>query len=284
MSGAVRIVMAQSCDVSLRENRFQECLEVCGFVTWQKWETQAYIHDGKQNSQKVLATKTGTFRSMFQVLLVETALLTKHLITASWQQGQFTMIRGKLPDNWSIFVLDFADNYACISQDEIQSAHWAIQQVTVHPIVCYCKCNEEEHTHLVQEALVFLSDDLTHDSQAVHHFESLAVKHLQEKQGLNFQHIVEFAGGCNGQYKFKSPFADISYMKLTHGRKRNFFGSRHGKEPSDGVSGVVKSAVRRAVISRRVTINTAEEMFDYCVLNLTKDCCTGQRRSLYYVP
>ena len=276
------------CGVSLLENSFQECLEVCGdkAVTWQKWETQAYIHDGKRKSKKVLATKTGTFRSMFQELLVETAPLAKHLFTASWQQGQFTTIRGKLPDNWSLFVLDFAENYACISQDEIQSAHWAIQQVTVHPIVCYYKCNEEEHTHLVQEALVFLSDDLTHDSHAVHHFESLAVKHLQEKRGLNFQHIVEFTDGCSGQYKSKSPFADISYTKLTHGIsfERNFFGSRHGKGPSDGVSGVVKSAVRRAVISRRVTINTAEEMFDYCVLTLTKDCCAGQRRSFYYVP
>ena len=137
--------------------------------------------------------------------------------------------------------------------------------MTVYPIVCYYKCNEEEHTHLVQEALVFLFDDLTHDSQAVHHFESLAVKLLQEKRGLNCQHIVEFTDGCSGQYKSKSPFADNSYTKLTHGIsfERNFFGSRHGKGPSDGVSGVVKSAVRRAVISRRVTINTAEEMFDY---------------------
>ena len=66
-------------------------------------------------------------------------------------------------------------------------------------------------------------------------------------------------------------------------RERNFFGSRHGKGPSDGVSGVVKTAVRRAVISREATLATAENMYDFCFKNLTKTDCRKQRRVFMYV-
>lgn len=47
--------------------------------------------------------------------------------------------------------------------------------------------------------------------------------------------------------------------------------------PSDGVSGVVKSAVRRAVISWRAIVNSAEKMYEHCHSNLTKNDCNGQR-------
>jgi hypothetical protein len=112
------------------------------------------------------------------------------------------------------------------------------------------------------------------------------VKHLQEKRDLrNLKHVIEYTDGCSSQYKCRGSFADVSYAKRNTGIsfERNYFGSRHGKGPSDGVSGVVKSAVRRAVISRRVTVNTAEEMFNYCKEQLTRNSCKGQKRTFFYV-
>ena len=61
-------------------------------------------------------------------------------------------------------VLDFAEN-----QDEIQSAHWAVNQVTVHPIVVYYSCADCTIQHVVQEAVVIISEDLKHDGHAVQH-------------------------------------------------------------------------------------------------------------------
>ena len=40
----------------------------------------------------------------------------------------------------------------------------------------------------MSQALVFLSDDLTHDSHAVNHFETLALGHLKETRGLSLHH------------------------------------------------------------------------------------------------
>ena len=222
------------CGIALLEERLKPLEDTLGdkTVSWLKWETKVYTQDDKQKSKKVQLTQTGTCKSLIDELCIETDFLAKHLFTANWQHDQFKYIRENLPNNWTTFVLDFAENYSCMSQDEIQSAHWAIQQVTVHPLVCYYKCQHPTHSHVVQEALVFLSDDLNHDRVSI---------------------------------------------------ERNYFGSRHGKGPSDGVSGVVKSAVRRSVMSRNVTVNNAEDMYNFCQLKLTKDSCDEQRCTFFLV-
>lgn len=272
------------CGVSLLKEKFKAVLDSYGKqeVSWQKWESKAFNHDGRQKTKKVQSTKCGTFKTMFDELLGETDFLAKHLFTANWQNDQFSLIREKLPNTWSLLVMDFAENYSCISHNEMQKC---TQQITVHPIVCYYKCPTEGHNHTVQEALVFVLDDLNHDANAVHHFETLAIKHLKEKRGLKLEHVVEFTDGCGAQYKSKVPFADISNSKASHGLsvERCYFGSRHGKGLSDGVSGVVKSSARRAVLSCRITINNAEELYNFCNLNLTKDGCDGQLRTFYLV-
>ncbi|XP_048028545.1 uncharacterized protein si:ch211-86h15.1 isoform X2 [Megalobrama amblycephala] len=272
------------CGVSLLKEKFKVVLDSYGKqeVSWQKWESNAFNGDGRQKTKKVQSTKCGTFKTMFDELLGETDLLAKHLFTANWQNDQFSLIREKLSNTCSLFVMDFAENYSCISHDEMQKC---TQQITIHPIVCYYKCPTEGHDHTVQEALVFVSDDLNHDANAVHHFETLAIKHLKEKRGLKLEHVVEFTDGCGAQYKSKVSFADISNSKASHGLsvERCYFGSRHGKGPSNGVSGVVKSSVRHAVLLRRITINNAEEMYNFCNLNLTKDGCDGQLRTFFLV-
>ena len=35
--------------------------------------------------------------------------------------------------------MDFAEDYRCRSQEEIQSAYWSQTQVTIHPVIAYYK-------------------------------------------------------------------------------------------------------------------------------------------------
>lgn len=60
-------------------------------------------------------------------------------------------------------VFDFAENYTAQQQDEVQSAHWAQDQITLHPIVCYYNTGSISKTPEV----VFISDDIKHDAQFV---------------------------------------------------------------------------------------------------------------------
>ena len=48
-------------------------------------------------------------------------------------------LKDNLPDNHVYIHMDFAEDYRCRSQNEIQSAYWSPTQVTIHPVVMYYK-------------------------------------------------------------------------------------------------------------------------------------------------
>lgn len=193
------------------------------------------------------------------------------------------------PQGMALMVLDFAENFTCSFQDEVQAAHWYHEQVTVHPIVTYHQCLQCQE--VVTESLVFISPDRKHDYHAVHHFTTQAIQHLRHVRGLQLDSVVQFTDGCASQYKSRGPFADIACGLDDHQvtLERHFFGSRHGKGPSDGESAVVKSGAARAVKGGGVTISNAEELFGYLQSSsLSKQpaedgSCRHNLRSFFYV-
>ncbi|XP_060597247.1 uncharacterized protein LOC132751142 [Ruditapes philippinarum] len=171
-------------------------------------------------------------------------------------------------------VADFAENYRCCHQDEIQSAYYQYQQVTIHPIVAYYRCDKCED--IVCESAVFISGDLVHDAYADEQFTRSYEEYLKET-GMEIEKEVLFSDGCASQYKSKLPF----YFLSKHGSnfERAYFGSRHGKGPCDGVGGVVKKSAETFVKGRQGVIRTPKEFFDYCQKylqkgksNITEDC------------
>ena len=92
-----------------------------------------------QMTRKTLVRKQGTFASLLAELRSELSFLAGHLFRAERQNNQFQAMKNRLPFRSATvgMVLDFAENFACSIQDEVQSAHWYHNQVTVHPVVCY---------------------------------------------------------------------------------------------------------------------------------------------------
>ena len=182
-----------------------------GTVTWRKWESTTYHHDQTVKSKKVLKTKTGTLEELVLELLQEVAFLTQHLFVANWQKDMFNSAK-QLPCSSTdtvVMVLDFAENYGCFHQDEIQTAHWAVNHVTVHLV--YYSCADCTIRHVVQEAVVVISEDLKHDGHAVQHFVNQTMLHLCNNRGVTVNKVIEFTDGCTGKYKSKLPFSDISF-------------------------------------------------------------------------
>ena len=60
--------------------------------------------------------------------------------------------------------MDFAEDYKCQSQDEIQSAYWNTTQVTIHPAVVYYKDDD----NLKHKSFVFVSDKPGHNASTVY--------------------------------------------------------------------------------------------------------------------
>ena len=109
----------------------------------------------------------------------------------------------------------------------------------------------------VQETVLCISDELTYDRHAVHHFVKVTNDHFQGKRLLNIEKEVQISDGCTGQYKACGPFRDFSYSQDDYGFKIdcNFYESHHGKRPSDGAATVIKQTARRAVNSQQALIN-----------------------------
>ena len=221
------------------------------FDQWAKLEKE----DGKK--KMVIAKITGTQQQLLNLYIDKLERMALHLFNGDWHQKQLHEITRDVPDGVVVEVLDFAQNYLCIYQDEIQAAHWDHDQVTIHPIVCYYKgkCG-----HQVTEELVFLTADLKHDVHAVKAFENSAYKHLITKLDIN--QVIQFSDQCAAQYKSRVCFDMLSNSEIP--TTKVYFGVRHGKGPSDGVTGRVKQAVSRAVQSRKHIIKDVGDFYSFC--------------------
>ena len=69
-----------------------------------------------------------------------------------------------MPAHDVIIKMDFAEDYRCQSQQEVQSAYWNPEQVTIHPMVSYCK---EGGKLLHKRAMAVISDEPKHDAGTI---------------------------------------------------------------------------------------------------------------------
>lgn len=221
-------------------------------VTWLKWEKTELAH-------KDQVEKKGTLRQLIGELEKEMATLALHLKTARWQRNQYQLITENMPRACAVVTMDFAENYKCRFQNEIQSAHWSYKQVTVHPTVLHYQCPEENCHTIVHDYIVHLSDDLKHDGAFTKKVMDEILHYLAEK---NLDKAVIFSDGCSAQYKSKLPFLHLTELASDHPDQeieRHYFGAHHGKSLCDSCGGVVKKMATVAVASGSEIIQSAKD-------------------------
>ena len=236
-------------------------------LQWKKWERSTFPDGVKRMA---LLVQSGSAKDMVNELNEEMQTLSSHLFQASWQQKQLSIISQNPPPDTIVTIMDFSENYACKSQSEVQSAHWFQANVTIFPVIVYYrKPNSEE---VIKEAIDFITDDRKHDSHAVNHFSGIVRDHLKEVRKVKIKKEIQFTDGCSSQFKSKIPVADLSYCQHDFGFpvERHYFETGHGKSVSDGEGGVIKSYVSKAVKSRGVIVQNAEDFYDVASSGLTK--------------
>ncbi|WAR05816.1 hypothetical protein MAR_021185 [Mya arenaria] len=98
-----------------------------------------------------------------------------------------------------------------------------------------------------------LKKNLPNDSKSLEYLNDI---------GIKFSKLYVFSDGCDGQYKGKGSFADLS-LKSIH-VDRSYFGSDHGKSECDGELGSINRVVDLALVGRKVVIKNAEDMSSWC--------------------
>ena len=85
----------------------------------------------------------------------------------TWQWRQYNQISTNMPEGHVVFCRDFAENYACRSQDEAQGAHWSNIQAKIHPVVASYRCNKDGCEECVTDSMMMISNDQKHCPHAV---------------------------------------------------------------------------------------------------------------------
>ncbi|XP_048756194.2 uncharacterized protein LOC125666908 isoform X1 [Ostrea edulis] len=279
------------CGTAILKTQLKDVIEINNQeeIKWSKWEVVKTFNrkTNKEVSKRQEVLKSGTPEELIDEIANELDFLSIHLFEARWQQDQFSQLSKEFPEKSVVMTIDFAENYTCFSQNEIQGAHWAKDSVTIHPCVVLYRCPNDGE--IVDECVDIVSDDLCHDSHAVNFFTKSVMKHLKEERQLEIDHAYIISDGCAGQYKSKVPLMDASCSKEDLGCtvERCYYGSRHGKNRCDGEAGVLKAKGTRAVKNGEAIIYDAKSFYN-CVKSLEKGPageteCKHKRRTILWV-
>ena len=93
--------------------------------------------------------------------------IASHSFFAAWNFHQYLVCKNNLEKGQVLMVHDFAQNYLCLRQHEVQAMHWCHQQVTIHPSCVTYRCPIQGCNQLVLHEIVHISDDLKHDVHLV---------------------------------------------------------------------------------------------------------------------
>ena len=264
-------------------------------LSWMQWKTgkKQYLTKSKEVKEintKVKEMETGTVNEVCENIKKQCQPLALHLFLTTVQRKFFQETKNN-PGDALVMVSDFAENYTTFYNREIGAAHWAREQITIHPIVFFYKCYDCQNPKPVQENLICVSQDLNHDYHAVNLFQKESIAHLKQNRNVKFSKIEEFSDGCQAQYKSRNTFLDVSFSEDDFGvcRRRNFFSSNHGKSPCDSAGAVFKTAMKKAVIWGTTVVNSAEDMYNFGKTKLAKGAidpdgnCNHNRRGYLLV-
>ena len=101
--------------------------------------------------------------------------MTAHSNISKAQSTCLMIQKENLDSDTCIIMIDFAENYQYVSEDEIQSFHWNNNQCSIQPAVIYYK---NVPNILQEKSFGFISEDLKHDTAFVYEVRSKVCEYI----------------------------------------------------------------------------------------------------------
>ena len=215
---------------------------------WSQWIT------GNGDVNRV--STEGTVQDCLDELEHKLPEFLEHTFIKRVQTTKFCDLKAHVIDDMTQIVVqvDFAENYTCARQNEIQAAHWGHNQITVFSAVVW----HNKEGQLSTKSYAIVTDHLSHDKYSVHTFLDLILIDLEKEIKLKTVHI--FSDGATSQFKQRFNLCNITHregIQITW----HFFASYHGKGAVDGIGGKVKRIAKLAALSGK-EIQNAQEFYD----------------------
>ena len=179
-------------------------------------------------------TKKGTIEDILQVLKAMIKKLLFHFFIKREQSKAYQEMKSIATSENSAMAMvqmDYAENFKCVYQDEVASAHWKTSLVTLYTVMIWHK------THSI--SIVIVSDNKNHDKPTVVPYSYAVFKYFEELFGDTISKISVWTDGPSSQYKSKFIFGYIGLClpNLFPGYqiKWNYSATSHGKGAVDGL-------------------------------------------------
>ena len=255
-----KMCMIHRCENCPRDNNLREYVDGT-FADSEEEEISFQQWQGTDRA--MLCTQTTSIIEFLELLVDAISKLTVHSFIAKCQARYLKDRKDNLLETSCIALLDFAENYKFMVQDEIQGFHWNNISCTLHPVALYSMKDGKLHC----SSICVISDDMEHDTPFVYQVQSEVVQYLKKE----LPHVIDieyFSDGCAGQYKNFKNILNLCHHVTDFGitARWSFFATSHEKSPCDGIGGTVKRLVARASLQRPLDnqILSMEKMFEYC--------------------
>ena len=241
-------------------------------VTWYQWQRVVQKMKGKESNSTVKKMekicKEGTLEDALCMLKEQLPFFLKHVYIKREQAKYFESKIENLQEDEAVVQVDFSENYTCKHQDEIQTAHWSQEQVTIFPVAIWTISDEQNQKTCSSH--VFVTDDRSHDKKAVAVFMDRVFRSLVSDKSSKVKRVHVFSDGPSSQFKNKYMVNFYHQLRKNVKFTWNFFATSHGKGVVDGIGGTVKRVVWRAVSSRRVPVVADAQSFAQVASKLCK--------------
>ena len=152
-------------------------------ITWNSWEHITIMKDDTPKKVMSCVTKTSTLEEFMEAYASDLEELPGHLFRADWQHQQMKLCIQGLQEDEACICMDYAENYQCRFQGEVQSAFFDQNQVTIHPMIAYYKERMENEELLVKHAIIGITDDHQKGALGVKMFEKEAITIIGKREG-----------------------------------------------------------------------------------------------------
>lgn len=140
-------------------------------------------------------------------------------------------------------------NFFCVNQDEVQSAHWNQRQLTLFTSAFYY--ND------IFESRVTVTNNKDHTKQTIVPY----LFKLLSKMPSTLKVLKIWSDEPSSQFKNKYMAAIIPVLESKFKLKIfwNYFATSHGKGCVDGIGAIAKTVVRKHIRARECIVNSAND-------------------------
>ena len=183
-----------------------------------------------------------------------------HVERVKNQYEQMRFKRENLEEGEVLAWMDFAENFTCSAMDEVQSAYWNPEMVTLHTMVIYFP-DSYGKAHKSEEAV---SDVLHHNATMVYSIIKELIPFIKAEYP-EFNTIHYLTDSPTSQYRNKTIF-DILCMHKSDfdvSATWNYLEAGHGKGPCDGLGASVKRSAGLAIKQNKAVIQNASDFYSW---------------------